>query len=84
VKLSKKYPFIEEESDEVQNYGLEKLQFLKSLSSKKIIDVYSDLMRVILLSFCVIPKCTSCPENNCHNEECGHDRKTTYNLSVNF
>jgi hypothetical protein len=73
--LSKKYPFVEEESEEEQNRGLEKLKFLKSLSRRSEINDYKDLIKVILTSFCLIPKCTHCSKDRrVYTEDCGHDR----------
>jgi hypothetical protein len=72
--LSKKYPLVEEESEEEQNGGLEKLEFLKSLSGKTYI-VLEDLMKVILLAFCIRPKCMHCNKDGIvYTEDCEHDR----------
>jgi hypothetical protein len=70
VELSKKYPMMESESEEEQNWGLKSNKLLKVLSSLHRI-VPEDLDKVILDDFCLRPTCKKCPDNT---ENCKHTR----------
>jgi hypothetical protein len=77
--MSRNYPSLNEESEDVQNCGLESLQRLRQLmireSSDKPTDyIYIDELESLVLfdGFCIKPGCKKCLEIKIFNGNCGH------------